>query len=560
MTSSVAGIGPAPPGEVGTEDDFYRGGGLGLAYPDAKHEGEAEALAAGARHGVEVVIVNPSYVFGVPVDRSAPGETSTRMIGSYLRGRLPAVVDGETNVVDVRDVAKGHLLAAERGTPGERYVLGGHDIGWVELFERVAELSGVRHPLLVLPREAGGAGARGRGRRASEPDLARGTRADGAELALLVRARRAASSATARAALERTLADTIDWYRELIESGALGGGRPSALSLAAAGMRVAERTGALARAACGRALRRAQDGGAVSVSSGLFPRDEYFMRLALREAERALEHDDVPIGAVIVHEGEVIARRPQRARAAPRPDGARRDARAARGVPAAGELAAARHGALRDARAVRDVRRRDRPRARPAGGLRGRRSQGRSGRKRAQRARRAAAEPPPRGRPAACSLRRPPDCCVHFSLPGDRSAAFLPIRTAMSVDPKAILQRIESTYGPLAEGVPSVAYVYEPGVNGQCLYISPSIERVLGFSQESWIEDGGLWDRLLHPEDAERVISNEAECASSGEALVQEYRISRADGRVVWIRDEMTVVRGADGQDAAAASTESSST
>ena len=114
----------------------------------------------------------------------------------------------------------------------------------------------------------------------------------------------------------------------------------------------------------------------------------------------------------------------------------------------------------------------------------------------------------------------------------------------MSVDPKAILQRIESTYGPLAEGVPSVAYVYEPGVNGQCLYISPSIERVLGFAQETWIEDGGLWDRLLHPEDADRVISNELDCATSGEALVQEYRISRADGRFVWIRDEMTVVRG----------------
>jgi PAS domain S-box-containing protein len=114
----------------------------------------------------------------------------------------------------------------------------------------------------------------------------------------------------------------------------------------------------------------------------------------------------------------------------------------------------------------------------------------------------------------------------------------------MSVDPKAILQRIESTYGPLAEGVPSVAYVYEPGVNGQCLYISPSIERVLGYPQDTWIEDGGLWDRLLHPEDADRVISNELDCAKSGEALVQEYRISRADGRFVWIRDEMTVVRG----------------
>jgi len=45
----------------------------------------------------------------------------------------------------------------------------------------------------------------------------------------------------------------------------------------------------------------------VNISERFFPRDEYFMRLALREAERALEHDDVPIGAVVVHDGEVIA-------------------------------------------------------------------------------------------------------------------------------------------------------------------------------------------------------------------------------------------------------------
>jgi dihydroflavonol-4-reductase len=244
VTSSVAGIGPAAPGETGTEDDVYRGGGLGLAYPDAKHEGEAEALAAGAREGVEVVIVNPSYVFGVPVDASVPGETSTRMIGNYLRGRLPALVDGETNIVDVRDVAKGHLRAAERGTPGERYVLGGHDTSWVELFERVAGLSGVRHPLLVLPREAG--------------RLARAAEAAGlpspisAEGLVLMAQNWRYSSAKARRelgyrarALDRTLTDTIDWYRDLIESGALGGGRPSALSVAAAGMRVADRAGAL---------------------------------------------------------------------------------------------------------------------------------------------------------------------------------------------------------------------------------------------------------------------------------------------------------------------------
>jgi len=244
ITSSVAGIGPAPPGETGTEEDYYRGGGLGLAYPDAKHEGEAEALAAGARHDVEIVIVNPSYVFGVPVDQTVPGETSTRMIGNYLRGRLPALVDGETNVVDVRDVAKGHIRAAELGRPGERYVLGGHDTRWVELFGRVAELSGVRHPLLVLPREAGALA-----RAAEAAGLPSPVSAEG--LVLMAQNWRYSSAKARRElgyrarALERTLTDTIDWYRDLIDSGTLAGARPSALSIAAAGMRIADRAGTL---------------------------------------------------------------------------------------------------------------------------------------------------------------------------------------------------------------------------------------------------------------------------------------------------------------------------
>ena len=244
VTSSVAGIGPAPAGETGTEDEPYRGGGLGLTYPDAKHEGEAEALATGVRLGVEVVVVNPSYVFGVPVDESAPGETSTRMIGNYLRGRLPALVDGETNVVDVRDVAKGHIRAAERGRPGERYVLGGHDTRWVDLFERVAELSGVRHPLLVLPREAGALA-----RAAEAAGLPSPVSAEG--LVLMAQNWRYSSAKARRElgyrarALDRTLTDTIDWYRDLIAGGTLGSGRPSALSIAAAGMRAADRVGAL---------------------------------------------------------------------------------------------------------------------------------------------------------------------------------------------------------------------------------------------------------------------------------------------------------------------------
>jgi dihydroflavonol-4-reductase len=231
LTSSVAGIGPAPADRPGTEEDLYAGWGLGLTYPDAKHEGESEALAAGARLGVEVVVVNPSYVFGVPVDRSQPGETSTRMIGNYLVGRLPAVVDARTNVVDVRDVAKGHLLAAERGQPGERYVLGGHDAGWVELLERVGELSGVHHPIVVLPPEA-----------RHLPWLVAG------EGIALMAQNWNYSSAKARRelgyrarSLDRTLRDTIDWYLELPSESR----PPSPMSVAAAGVRLAGRLGVL---------------------------------------------------------------------------------------------------------------------------------------------------------------------------------------------------------------------------------------------------------------------------------------------------------------------------
>jgi dihydroflavonol-4-reductase len=245
VTSSVAGIGPVRRGEVGREDDLYRGGGLGLTYPDAKHEGEMEAFAAGARLGVEVIVTNPAYVLGVPLDRLQPGETSTRVIGNYLRGRLPAVVDGETTIVDVRDVAVGHLLAAERGKPGERYVLGGHNTTWPELMAKVASVSGVRHPLVVLPH--------GVGTFARRVEALRLPQAISAEAMVLMEQNWCYSSAKAKRELgyrprahAATVRDTVDWYLQLIEEGILDGGAPSPLSLGAAGLRLAERIGALA--------------------------------------------------------------------------------------------------------------------------------------------------------------------------------------------------------------------------------------------------------------------------------------------------------------------------
>ena len=240
VTASVAAIGPAPGEEMAEETDVYRGGDG--AYADAKHEGEAEAFAAGARLGVEVVSVDPSYVLGVPVDRSQPGETSTRIVGNYLLGRLPAVVDGGTNIVDVLDVAAGHLLAADNGESGERYILGGVNLSWVEVIDRIARVSGVHRPLVVLPVEAATIARASQAARLPTPIAPEGI--------LLMAQNWRASSRKARKELgyrtrpvDQTLQDTVEWYGELIDRGVFAGRRTSGMSVVSAGLRAAERVG-----------------------------------------------------------------------------------------------------------------------------------------------------------------------------------------------------------------------------------------------------------------------------------------------------------------------------
>ena len=242
LTSSVGGVGPATHGRAGREDDVYRGGGLGLTYVDSKHEGEAEALAAGARCGIEVVVVNPAYVLGVPVNRAQPGETSTRIVGNYMRGRLPAIVDGVTNIVHVEDAALGHLLAAEQGQPGERYILGGENVRWVDLIERLATLSGIRHPVLVIPRDVAAAIA-------TAGSVSGGVIISPEAFSLMAQDWRYSSQKAKKElgyrprGLDPTLRETVEWYADLLRSGLLPRGRPSAMSLGSLGMRVAGRAG-----------------------------------------------------------------------------------------------------------------------------------------------------------------------------------------------------------------------------------------------------------------------------------------------------------------------------
>jgi dihydroflavonol-4-reductase len=154
-TSSVAAIGPAPPGGRADERQTFTAGSLGIAYVNSKHEAEAEVLRVAAQ-GLDAVIVNPTFVLG-PGDR---GGSSMGLVRRYLLRRIPAYVNGGLNIVDVRDVAEGHLLADASGQSGERYILGGRNFTLQRLFSDFERISGVPAPVLKLPPQLAVGGAR----------------------------------------------------------------------------------------------------------------------------------------------------------------------------------------------------------------------------------------------------------------------------------------------------------------------------------------------------------------------------------------------------------------
>lgn len=239
VTSSISAVGLPSDGRPATERTAYPKDWLGLTYPDSKHEGERVALDAAERHEIEVVVVNPGYVLGVPLDRKSPREISARTVGNYLRGRLPAVIDAPMNFVDVADVASGHIYAAERGRPGQRYILGGHNMTWPALINRVSELSGVHHPVVVLPREIARLA-----RLRDALGLPGPVAAEGYEL---MAQEWRFSSAKARRELgyrsrplDETLRATIEWYVDLIEAGVFDDARRSSLSVLAASTQTLE--------------------------------------------------------------------------------------------------------------------------------------------------------------------------------------------------------------------------------------------------------------------------------------------------------------------------------
>ncbi|MGI9021004.1 MAG: SDR family NAD(P)-dependent oxidoreductase [Solirubrobacterales bacterium] len=154
LTSSVAAIGPAKPHGTADEEIPFTAGRLGIAYVNSKHESEVEAMRLAVK-GLPLVIVNPTFVLGP----DSPGGSSMHLVRRFLLGRIPAYINGALNIVDVRDVATGHLLAERKGEVGERYILGGRNFTLDRLFADLSRISGVPAPELRLPAELAARGA-----------------------------------------------------------------------------------------------------------------------------------------------------------------------------------------------------------------------------------------------------------------------------------------------------------------------------------------------------------------------------------------------------------------
>ncbi len=145
-TSTVSTV-HIPKGGLGTEEVSASPEELVGHYKRSKYQAEREALDLAGR-GLPVVVVNPTTPIGPWDVKPTP---TGRMVLDFIRGRVPAYVDTGMNVVDVEDVAAGHVLALEKGRPGERYLLGNRNMTLAQVFGILAGLTGRRAPKLKLP-------------------------------------------------------------------------------------------------------------------------------------------------------------------------------------------------------------------------------------------------------------------------------------------------------------------------------------------------------------------------------------------------------------------------
>jgi dihydroflavonol-4-reductase len=146
-TSSVATMGFGDNGRMTNESTPVTLANMIGDYKRSKFM--AEQLARGAaRGGQDVVIVNPTTPIG---ERDIKPTPTGRIVVDFLKRKFPAYVDTGLNLVDVIDCADGHLLAMEKGVPGERYILGGENLTLKQILDKLARITGLPSPSIRMP-------------------------------------------------------------------------------------------------------------------------------------------------------------------------------------------------------------------------------------------------------------------------------------------------------------------------------------------------------------------------------------------------------------------------
>jgi dihydroflavonol-4-reductase len=146
-TSSIVSLGSHGRDCLAKEDAGFNLWKTGAHYCISKYLAEVEALRF-AQEGLPVVVVNPAVVIGVRDIRPTP---SGRLILDVLNKKTPGHMDGGFNYVDVEDVAWGHILAAEKGRIGEKYILGNANLSMLDFYRLVADVAGAEPPRLKFP-------------------------------------------------------------------------------------------------------------------------------------------------------------------------------------------------------------------------------------------------------------------------------------------------------------------------------------------------------------------------------------------------------------------------
>ncbi|MGQ0810542.1 MAG: hopanoid-associated sugar epimerase [Nitrospiraceae bacterium] len=148
--STIGAIGLPPKGGLGAENTSVCLSQMAGHYKRSKYLAEQEVLKL-ANEGLPVVIVNPS----APVGEGDVKPTPTgQVIVDFMKGRMWAYIETGMNLVDVDDVAAGHLLAMQKGRLGERYILGNKNLLLRDVFDILSRLTGVKAPRVKLPRQA----------------------------------------------------------------------------------------------------------------------------------------------------------------------------------------------------------------------------------------------------------------------------------------------------------------------------------------------------------------------------------------------------------------------